>query len=148
MRLLALVILFIAYLFTLHLVHAKTVGERFLGPDESDYFATLMMPDSPGTSCCGEADVYWADDTATGPNGEVIAIVTDTRSDDRVLPDGREIHRAHVPPGTRITVPPSKIRRHPVANPTGHTIIFLGGVGEDPATSAAIVYCYEPQPLL
>jgi hypothetical protein len=119
---------------------AKTTGTKYLGPDENDYYESIMMPDNPKASCCGAADVYWADEQEVGPNGEIIAIVTDARPDTRTLPDGRQIDRYHVPVGTKIPIPASKIRKVPIPNPTGHTIIWLG-VG-------SVVYCYEPQPLL
>jgi hypothetical protein len=136
------VVAIIIILLTVVLATAKTSGEKptMLGPDESEYFATLMMPDVANVSCCGEADVYWADKTEVGPDGQVIAIITDPRPNDRTLPDGREIHRQPIPIGTKIPVPTSKIRKKPIPNPTGHTIIFLGESG--------IVYCYEPQPLI
>jgi hypothetical protein len=130
----------IIILLAVTLASAKTTGERFLGPDESEYFATLKMPDVANVSCCGEADVYWADGMEVGPDGQIIAIITDPRPNDRTLPDGREIHRQPIPVGTKISVPASKIRKKPIPNPTGHTIIFLGESG--------IVYCYEPQPLI
>ena len=76
-----------------------------------------MQPDYPLAPCCGEADSYWADGVEV-KDGEVIAIITDTRPD---LPLGRP----HVPVGTRIVVPPNKLKWDR-GNPTGHTIIFLG----------------------
>ncbi len=97
----------------------------------SEYFASLTMPDYPNISCCGFADAYWADLTAAGPNGETIAVITDTRDDG-------PLQRPHIDVGTQIIVPPNKVRKHPVFNPTGHTLIFLGASG---------VYCYEPLPL-
>lgn len=128
---LAILILLIGY------ANAKTIG--YATPDENDWYATLMQPDNPHTSCCGAADAYYADDTAEGPGGQTIAIITDTRPDQRTLPNGNKIYRDHIPVGTRIPIPPEKIRKHPVFNPTGHTIVFVGTGGW--------VYCYEPQPL-
>jgi len=111
---------------------ARDLGQwQYAAPDIREYFASLMQPDNPRVSCCGEADAYWADQTDTGPNGELIAIITDTRDDG-------PLKRAHVAVGTRIVIPPSKIRRHPIPNPTGHTLVFLGAYGN--------VYCYEPLP--
>jgi len=123
---------------------AKTYGEsQYGGADESEYYATLMQPDYPSTSCCGEADVYYADEQEEGPDGTVIAIITDTRPDERTLPDGRVIKRQHIPVGTKVLVPKYKMRKHYTPNPTGHTIIFLAGT-----EGGWIVYCYEPMPLL
>lgn len=128
--------------------HAKTIGKPIYGaPDDLDYYETLKMPDS-NTSCCGVADVYWADKTEQAPDGSIVAIITDARPDDRTLPDGREIHRPHVPVGTRVPVPATKLRKHPIPNPTGHTVIWLGTPSEDPDAQYHIVYCYEPQALL
>src|SRR3990167_1210850 len=63
---------------------------------------SLMQPDNPGMSCCGEADAYWADQVEF-KDGKVFAIITDTRPDE-------PLRRAHIPPGTRIEVPPHKLK--------------------------------------
>jgi len=102
----------------------------------AQYFATLMQPDNPAVSCCGAGDVYWADETETDAAGNLVAVITDTR------PDG-PLQRAHVPVGTRVIIPPSKIRKHPIPNPTGHSIVFLGAFNEPPT-----LWCYETQPLI
>lgn len=109
---------------------------EMVGPDERAYFNTLMQPDHPTTSCCGVSDVYYADQTEPcgpehGPQCALIAIITDTRPD-------APLNRRHVPPGTRVVVPRSKIRRMPSENPTSHNLIFLG--------SENSVYCWEPLP--
>lgn len=98
--------------------------------DLSAWYSRLKQPDNRYISCCGEADGYIADRTETGPNGELIAIITDTR------PDAPR-KRMHIPPGTRIVVPRHKIGPWDEGNPTGHTIIFLS---KDMA-----VYCYVGQ---
>lgn len=82
-----------------------------------DWYATLMQPDNPTVSCCGEADGYWADQVETAPDGSLIAVVTDDRPDE-------PLHRHHVDIGTRIPVPQAKIK-FDRGNPTGHIIIFL-----------------------
>jgi hypothetical protein len=89
------------------------------------WFRELMQPDDPSISCCGEADAYWADGMEI-MDGQVIAIITDTR------PDG-PLGRPHVPVGTRIIVPPHKLKWDR-GNPTGHIVIFLS-INRD-------VYCY------
>jgi hypothetical protein len=89
------------------------------------WFRELMQPDDPSISCCGEADAYWADGVEI-MDGQVIAIITDTR------PDG-PLGRPHVPVGTRIIVPPHKLKWDR-GNPTGHIVIFLS-INRD-------VYCY------
>lgn len=83
----------------------------------AEWFATLKQPDNPVSSCCGEADAYWADKAETGPNGELIAVITDDRPDE-------PLRRPHVPIGTRIVVPQHKIKWDR-GNPTGHIVIFL-----------------------
>jgi hypothetical protein len=88
------------------------------------WFQSLMQPDNPGVSCCGEADAFEAD--AFEVEGDhYIAIIT----------DGKGV----IPNGTRIAVPNPKMKWD-AGNPTGHGIIFLG-----PAmTSSGMrqVYCY------
>jgi hypothetical protein len=96
------------------------------------------MPDQPEVSCCGAGDAYYADD-AEEIDGKLYAIVTDTRPDSIELDDGSKVTRTHMPVGTKVYVPPNKIRKHPIANPTDHTVVFLGGSPESP-----YVYCYEP----
>lgn len=81
------------------------------------WYKDLMQPDNPDKSCCGKADAYWADQVEV-KDGKVYAIITDTR------PDG-PLGRMHVPPGTRIEVPPNKLTWR-YGNPVGHTVIFLG----------------------
>jgi hypothetical protein len=97
---------------------ARDVGQ-WEGSDviTRSWFKSLMQPDNPNMSCCGEADAYWADKVEV-KDGKVFAIITDTRDD---VPLGR----AHVPPGTRIEVPPHKMKWDR-GNPTGHVVIFLG----------------------
>ena len=92
----------------------------------SQWYRALKQPDNPVMSCCGKADAYWADKVETGPNGELIAVITDDR------PDG-PLGRHHVPVGTRIVIPPHKIK-FDQGNPTGHIVIFL--------TPANEVWCY------
>lgn len=89
-------------------------------PAVSEWFATLKQPDNPNVSCCGEADAYWADDIhveVVGDVSKVIAVITDDRDDE-------PLHRPHVPIGTRIEVPPHKLKWDR-GNPVGHSIIFL-----------------------
>ena len=92
------------------------------------WFQTLMMPDRPSISCCGEADAYYADSFEVSPDGKYIAIITDER------PDG-PLGRPHRDVGTKIEVPNAKIKWDQ-GNPTGHGVIFLN--------TADMVYCYVP----
>lgn len=96
-----------------------------------EWYRTLMMPDAPRTSCCGEADAYWADEFEMTKEGEYIAIVTDTR-------DHGPLRRKPVPPGTKVVIPKHKIK-FDQGNPTGHGIVFLSTTG--------YVYCYLPPSL-
>lgn len=91
-----------------------------------EWYRALKQPDNKFMSCCGEADAYWADKVETGPNGEIVAVITDDRADE-------PLRRRHVPVGTRIVVPPHKIK-FDQGNPTGHIVIFLSTSGE--------VWCY------
>src|ERR1700756_4871626 len=61
------------------------------------WISHLMQPDNPTISCCGEADMYYADEVEV-KGDEVYAIITDTRDD-------APLRRPHVPVGTKILVP-------------------------------------------
>lgn len=111
-----------------------TQAQDYGAPDLSAYFRSLMMPDQPSRSCCGEADAYFADETeacrpSDGESCALVAIVTDTRPD---APRGRR----HIAPGTRYAVPQSKVRRVPIPNPTDRNLLFVA-----PADN---VLCWEP----
>ena len=83
-----------------------------------EWFQSLMQPDNPYMSCCGEADAFEAD-TFEVEGDHYVAIITDGKG---VLPNG-----------TRIAVPNNKMKWD-AGNPTGHGIIFIGGNGQ--------LYCY------
>lgn len=80
------------------------------------WFQTLMQPDHPRVSCCGESDAYEADSFEV-EGDHYVAIITG--------------HRAVgvVPLGTRIQVPNHKMK-YDAGNPTGHGIIFIGTQGQ------------------
>ncbi len=82
------------------------------------WFQSLMQPDNPYLSCCGEADAFEADSFEV-EGDHYIAVIT----------DGKGV----IPPGTRIPVPNAKMKWD-AGNPTGHGIIFIGAQGQ--------VYCY------
>jgi hypothetical protein len=82
------------------------------------WFQSLMQPDNPYLSCCGEADAFEAD-TFEVDGDQYIAIIT----------DGKGV----IPPGTRIPIPNAKMKWD-AGNPTGHGIVFIGAQGQ--------VYCY------
>jgi hypothetical protein len=95
-------------------------------PTVRAWFKGLMRPDMPTSSCCGEADGYWADEIHVR-DGRVFVTITDDRDDG-------PLRRPHVPVGTEIEVPPNKIKWDR-GNPTGHNIIFL-------ATFEKFVFCF------
>jgi hypothetical protein len=82
------------------------------------WFQSLMQPDNPAVSCCGEADAFEAD-TFEVAGDHYVAIITDGKG---VMPNG-----------TRVAVPNSKMKWDQ-GNPTGHGIIFIGAAGA--------LYCY------
>jgi hypothetical protein len=94
-------------------------------PNVRAWFRSLMRPDMPTASCCGEADGYWADEVHVR-DGKVFATITDDRDDG-------PLKRPHVPVGTEIEVPPNKLKWDR-GNPTGHNIIFL--------TTYRFVFCF------
>jgi hypothetical protein len=111
----AIVLLFLC---VISIANARDLGQwEQSDPAISAWFKSVKMPDHPTVSCCGEADAWYADETENGPNGELIAVITDERSDE-------PLRRRHIPVGTKIVVPPEKIQWR-YGNPVGHTIIFL-----------------------
>jgi hypothetical protein len=96
-------------------------------PQVRKWFQSLMQPDAPFMSCCGEADAYWADSFEVDGD-RYVAIITDER------PDG-PLGRPHRELGEKIVVPNHKIKWDD-GNPTGHGIIFIGMGGQ--------VFCYVP----
>ena len=70
-----------AVLFMLLPAFARDNGQwENVDPVISGWIRGLMQPDNPLISCCGQADAYWADGVEI-KEGQVIAIVTDTRPD-------------------------------------------------------------------
>jgi hypothetical protein len=82
------------------------------------WFQSLMHPDNPYMSCCGEADAFESD-LFEVEGDHYVAIIT----------DGKGL----IANGTRIPVPNAKMKWD-AGNPTGHGVIFLG--------SERQVYCY------
>lgn len=121
------------------------VSDIYAEPNLSDWYRGLVQPDSDPlypAPCCGAGDAYYADRTepcthADGPDCALVAIITDTRPDHRELPGGYVVNRPHIKIGTRVPVPRSKIRVHPVPNPTDHNVIFV-------ANYSLRVWCWEP----
>jgi hypothetical protein len=108
-------------------------------PQVRQWFQSLMQPDNPAQSCCGEADAVEAD-IYESEGDHYIAVIT----------DGRGI----VPTGTRIPVPNQKIKWDK-GNPTGHGILFISGevtIRDDQGyvyvmvdgDRGRVLYCYVP----
>ena len=105
---------------------AKDVGQwEASDPAIREWYRSLMQPDIPDVSCCGEADAYFADEIHV-KDGKVYATITDNR------PDG-PLGRPHIPPGTVVEVPNHKLK-FDRGNPTGHNVIFL--------TRSLHVFCF------
>ncbi len=81
--------------------------------------------DPETSSCCGEADAYWADEIHVR-NGKTYAKITDDRPDE-------PRHRPHIDVGTEIEIPNNKLKWDK-SNPTGHGVVFLSRAG--------YVFCY------
>jgi len=99
-------------------------------PHIRKWFQSLMQPDDPRVSCCGEADAYEAD-LFERVGDHWVAIITGQGPGAASKP--------YIPEGTRISVPKSKMKWDQ-GNPTGHGIIFIGSSGE--------VFCYVTPALL
>lgn len=89
-------------------------------PAVVEWYRSLMRPDAPSSSCCGEADAYWADEVHV-KDGKTYATITDDRPDE---PRGRP----HVPVGTVVEIPNEKLKWDK-SNPTGHGVVFLSRGG-------------------
>lgn len=131
---LAAVICALCFLFILSPALARDFGQwQHQDPDRSAWFKRQMQPDNPGVPCCGVADAYEADEFVMDGD-QYFAVITDTRDDAPLM-------RPHIPPGTRIYIPPHKMKRNNHdPNPTGHGIVFIGASG--------IVFCYYPPSLM
>jgi hypothetical protein len=118
--------------------------------DVSEWYAALRMPDRPAMPCCGDSDAYFADRVehcrpSDPADCALVAVVTDERADEFVVPDvenggTKTITREHVPPGTRVPIPRSKLRVPAEPNPTERNVVFVyyqyGVVVQ--------VHCWEP----
>ena len=87
------------------------------------WFQSLMQPDNPSVSCCGEADAFEADEFEI-EGDHYVAIIT----------GGRGVFQN----GTRFPVPNHKMKWD-AGNPTGHGIVFIG---ISPETGDWLVLCY------
>ncbi len=122
---------FVLFVFAFEIVLMRGAYARDLGqwensePSVRKWYQELMRPDAPESSCCGEADAYWADDVHFR-GGKTFVTITDDRPDE---PRGRP----HIPIGTEIEVPAEKLKWDR-SNPTGHGVLFL--------SRANFVFCY------
>lgn len=122
----------VALALTLHWANARDLGQwENSDPAIVEWYQSLMQPDNPAASCCGEADAYFADEIHVR-NGKTFAIITDDR------PDAPR-RRPHVDVGTEIEIPDQKLKWDR-SNPTGHGVVFLSRSG--------YVYCFvQPETL-
>ena len=100
-------------------------------PAVREWYRSLMQPDNPESSCCGEADAYWCDDIHVS-EGKTFCAITDDRPDE---PRGRP----HIDVGTQIEIPRVKLKWDR-GNPTGHAVIFIARYSWDGGTP--YVFCF------
>jgi hypothetical protein len=84
------------------------------------WYQTLMQPDNPSASCCGESDAYWCDKINVRA-GKTFCTITDDWDD-------APLKRPHVDVGTEVEIPNHKLKWD-AGNPTGHSIVFLSRGG-------------------
>lgn len=102
-------------------VHARDNGQwEGSDPNIREWYKSLMQPDIPTLSCCGEADAYYCDDIHVR-DGKSYCKITDTRDD-------KPLGRPHREIGEEFEIPPNKLKWDR-SNPTGHSIIFLSTSG-------------------
>lgn len=96
---------------------ARDLGQWEGGdPVVKQWYKSLMQPDNPGISCCGESDAYWCDDYYAR-DGKAFCKITDDRPD-------APLKRPHIPVGTEIEIPPHKLKWDK-GNPSGHSVVFV-----------------------
>ena len=126
--------------------YGRAAGAIANTPEQRAWYSRLMRPDAPASSCCGEGEAYWADESHW-EGGEMYAVITDDRPD--CLPKTSELEvvvcRAHEEVGTRYVVPAARIvgvQSH--GNPTGHVIVFLSAptYRQEGGMSPRAVICY------
>lgn len=108
------------------IAHARDLGQWGNNdPAISEWYRSLMQPDNPNVSCCGEADAYWCDDIHVR-DGKTFCKITDDRADE----PRKRPHRAI---GEEYEIPPNKLKWDR-SNPTGHAIVFL--------STGGFVFCF------
>lgn len=118
----------VAVVISLQPLQARDNGQwEKTDPEIRQWYKSLMQPDVPTASCCGEADAYWCDEYYYSPGKhKAFCRITDDRPDD---PRGRP----HIAIGTEIELPTNKLKWDS-GNPTGHGVVFLSRGG--------YVFCY------
>jgi hypothetical protein len=120
------IVLGLAFVCVFSVANARDLGQwENTDPTVRNWYQALMRPDVPTSSCCGEADAYWADDIHVR-NGKTYVTITDDRADE-------PLGRPHMAVGTEIEVPDIKLKWDE-SNPTGHGILFL--------SRSRYVFCY------
>lgn len=121
-----LAIMALSALFLTTGTRARNLGQwENADPQVRGWYQSLMMPDVPTASCCGEADAYWCDDIHV-KDSKTFCTITDDR-------DNAKLGRTPVPIGTEIEIPDHKLTWKD-GNPTGHSVVFL--------SSGGLVYCF------
>jgi hypothetical protein len=120
------VVVVIALILAIFAAHGRDLGQwEAADPAIAEWYRSLMRPDAPASSCCGEADAYWCDDIHVR-DGKTFCAITDDRPDEPRF-------RPHIPLGREYEIPPEKLKWDR-SNPTGHNIIFL--------SRSDFVYCF------
>src|SRR5450432_179881 len=91
--------------------HARDNGQWTAKPAKvRAWYESLMQPNNPTASCCGEADAFQSDAFEVEAD-HYIAVITDRHGD--------------FPTGARVSVPNDRMKWDS-GNPTGHGIVFIG----------------------
>ena len=107
-------VIVVALMFIVVALVGKAFAHDHDHPELDQWYASLMQPDNPNSSCCGKADAYWCDEYFAR-NGKAYCKITDDRT---------VAGRPHVPVGTEIEIPTWKLKWDK-SNPTGHHVVFL-----------------------
>ena len=119
------VLLMIFLMFNVRVSPARDFGQWDRSDPITQWYQTLMQPDAPTVSCCGEADAYWCDDYYSR-DGKAFCKITDDRPDE-------PRNRPHRDIGQEFEIPNHKLKWDQ-SNPTGHGVIFL--------SRGDYVYCF------
>lgn len=116
-RILLVIAAFAILILSVNFARSRDLGQwEAADPAIREWYQSLMRPDAPSASCCGEADAYWADEVHVR-DGKTFAKITDDRPDE-------PLGRPHIAIGTEIEIPPEKLKWDS-SNPTGHNVLFV-----------------------